>query len=64
MRILLFLAQDFKQSGDIYKSLISDTSHDALHLNRLAYTELMSKNYKAAEAASEQGTGFSSVTSH
>ena len=46
----LFLAKDYVRSGDIYKSLITDTSHDALHLNRLAYTELMSKNYKAAEA--------------
>jgi tetratricopeptide (TPR) repeat protein len=46
----LFLAKDYVRSGDIYKSLITDTSHDALHLNRLAYTELISKNYKAAEA--------------
>jgi hypothetical protein len=46
----LFTARDFNQSGVIYKSLISDTSHDALHLNRLAYTELMSKNYKSAES--------------
>src|SRR5947208_3612566 len=46
----LFLAKDYIQSGDLYKSLISDTSHDALHLNRLAYTELMSKNYLAAES--------------
>src|ERR1700759_2347690 len=46
----LFLAKDYVQSGDIYKSLITDTSHDALHLNRLAYTELMSKNYKSAES--------------
>jgi hypothetical protein len=45
----VFLAKDFNQSGVIYKSLISDTSRDALHLNRLAYTELVSKNYKAAE---------------
>jgi predicted negative regulator of RcsB-dependent stress response len=36
-------------TGVIYKSLISDSSHDALHLNRLAYTELMSKNYRAAQ---------------
>jgi hypothetical protein len=46
----LFLSKDYSQSGVIYKSLISDTSHDALHLNRLAYTELMSKDYKAAES--------------
>ncbi len=46
----LFSARDFNQAGVIYKSLISDTSHDALHLNRLAYTELMSKNYKEAES--------------
>src|ERR1700759_2904236 len=46
----LFLAKDYVQSGDIYKSLVTDTSHDALHLNRLAYTELVSKNYKASEA--------------
>ena len=45
----LFYARDFNQSGVIYKTLIADTSHDALHLNRLAYTELMSKNYKEAE---------------
>jgi tetratricopeptide (TPR) repeat protein len=45
----LFLARDFKQSGEIFKSLISDTSHDAFHLNRLGYTELMSKNYNDAE---------------
>src|SRR5579864_7841653 len=46
----LFSARDFNQAGVIYKSLISDTSHDALHLNRLAYTELISKNYKEAES--------------
>src|SRR5579872_6491313 len=46
----LFLAKDYIRSGDMYKSLISDTSHDALHLNRLAYTELMSKNYQTAES--------------
>ena len=46
----LFLARNFIGSGNIYASLISDTSHDALHLNRLAYTELISKNYKSAES--------------
>ena len=46
----LFSARDFKEAGVIYKTLISDTSHDAMHLNRLAYTELMSKNYKEAES--------------
>jgi hypothetical protein len=45
----LFLSKDYSQSGMMYKSLVSDTSHDALHLNRLGYTELMSKNYKSAE---------------
>jgi hypothetical protein len=45
----LFSSRDFNHAGAIYKSLISDTSHDALHLNRLAYTELVSKNYQAAE---------------
>src|SRR5664279_6341584 len=44
----VFLARDFKESGVIYKSLISDTSHDAFHLNRLGYTELMLKNYHDA----------------
>jgi hypothetical protein len=45
----VFTAHDYDQSRIIYKSLISDTSHDALHLNRLGYSELMLKNYQAAE---------------
>jgi len=45
----LFLAKVYIRSGELYTSLISDTSHDALHLNRLAYTELMSKKYQSAE---------------
>jgi hypothetical protein len=46
----VFMSKDFVHAGMVYKSLISDTSHDALHLNRLAYTELMSKNYPSAES--------------
>jgi hypothetical protein len=45
----VFLSKDYVQAGLVYKALLSDTAHDAFHLNRLAYTELISKNYTAAE---------------
>ena len=45
----LFLAKDFNAAGKIYQSLISDTSTDAFHLNRLAYTELLGQKYAASE---------------
>jgi hypothetical protein len=46
----LFMSKDFIHAGVLYKSLISDTSHDGFHLNRLAYAELISKEYKSAES--------------
>ena len=45
----LFLAKDFNAAGEMYQTLIRDTSTDAFHLNRLGYTELLEQKYAASE---------------
>jgi tetratricopeptide (TPR) repeat protein len=45
----LFFALDYKNAKPLYEKLISDTSHDALHLNRLGFSLYSIGNYTAAE---------------
>ncbi len=45
----LFFALDYKNAQPLYEKLLMDTSHDALHLNRLGFTLYSNGNYAAAE---------------
>lgn len=47
----LFFALDYKNAQPLYEKLLMDTSHDALHLNRLGFTLYSTGNYAAAEKA-------------
>lgn len=45
----LFFVQDYKDARPLYEQLVTDTSHDVVHLNRLGFTLYSTGNYAAAE---------------
>src|SRR5450432_3489155 len=44
-----FVQHDYKNARIYYKQLLTDTSHDALHLNRLGYSAYSIGNHEEAE---------------
>lgn len=45
-----FFNKDYKQASLLYKGLITETSNDAIHLNRYGYSLYKTNNYSAALA--------------
>jgi hypothetical protein len=45
----LFLNKDYASAGKIYERLLTDSSRDAFHLNRLGYTKLLAQKFKESE---------------
>lgn len=45
----LFFMKNFTAAGKMYTSLLTDSSNDALHLNRLGYIELTQRKWMASE---------------